>query len=86
MTFLYTMLDRIAKYQGFEKLTAILQLFIILALPLTGIYVLFRTYNEVGLTAVVIIYFILMPRDSFLERKEMKKAEKQLKTTSAENI
>lgn len=86
MTFLYTMLDRIAKYQGMKKLTPILQLIVILAVLLSGIYVLFRTYNEIGLVAVMLVYFILMPRDSFLERKEMKKVEKSLNAASMENL
>lgn len=85
MTFLYEALDKIAKRSGFPRLMAILTLLVALALPLTGLYFLFRTYNEVGLSALVIIYFVLMPRDSYLERKEMQKSEKQLKTVQANN-
>lgn len=80
MTYLYKSLDSIAKKSGLAKLSAIVLLLVSLAIPIAGLYLLFRSYNEIGLSAMVIIYFVLMPRDSYLERKEMKKNEQQLKT------
>lgn len=79
MSIIYTVLDDISKMSGMPKLLAILAAFVIVAIPLTGLYLLFRTYNAVGLTSIMLIYFILMPRDSYLERKEMRKAEKRMK-------
>jgi ABC-type glycerol-3-phosphate transport system permease component len=86
MTFLYTILDKIAKGRGIKKTMAILQLTLSVGILIAGLYLLFRTYNDVGLTAVILVYFVLMPRDSYLERKEMKKVEKQSRTASAENV
>lgn len=76
MSIIYTVLDDISKMSGVQKVLAILAAFLIVAIPLTGLYLIFRTYNAIGLTSIMLIYFILMPRDSYLERKEMRKAEK----------
>lgn len=78
MSIIYTVLDNISQMSGIKKILAILSTFFIVSILITGLYLLFRTYNEVGLTSIMLIYFILMPRDSFLERKEMIKMEKRM--------
>ncbi|MBD2512325.1 hypothetical protein H6G91_34785 [Nostoc muscorum FACHB-395] len=78
MSIIYTVLDNISQMSGIKKLLAILSTFFIVSILITGLYLLFRTYNEVGLISIMSIYFILMPRDSFLERKEMRKMEKRM--------
>ncbi|HIK06554.1 MAG TPA: hypothetical protein IGS40_17850 [Trichormus sp. M33_DOE_039] len=79
MSIIYTVLDNISQMSGGKKILAIFITLFIVAVPITGLYLLFRTYNAVGLTSIMIIYFILMPRDSYLERKDMRKAEKRMK-------
>ncbi|MFN6462905.1 MAG: hypothetical protein RMZ41_013805 [Nostoc sp. DedVER02] len=83
MSIIYTVLDNISQMSGIKKILTILSTFFIVSILITGLYLLFRTYNEVGLTSIMLIYFILMPRDSFLERKEMKKMEKRMNTVKA---
>ncbi|QKQ73743.1 hypothetical protein [Nostoc sp. TCL240-02] len=83
MSIIYTVLDNISQMSGIKKILAILSTFFIVSILITGLYLLFRTYNQVGLTSIMLIYFILMPRDSFLERKEMKKMEKRMNTVKA---
>ncbi|QHG16487.1 hypothetical protein [Nostoc sp. ATCC 53789] len=78
MSIIYTVLDNISQMSGIKKLLAILSTFFIVSILITGLYLLFRKYNEVGLISIMSIYFILMPRDSFLERKEMRKMEKRM--------
>ncbi|WP_392481388.1 hypothetical protein [Nostoc sp. C110] len=78
MSIIYTVLDNISQMSGIKKLLAILSTIFIVSILITGLYLLFRTYNEVGLISIMSIYFILMPRDSFLERKEMRKMEKRM--------
>ncbi|MBD2522062.1 hypothetical protein [Nostoc sp. FACHB-133] len=78
MSIIYTVLDNISQMSGIKKILAILSTFFIVSILITSLYLLFRTYNEVGLTSIMSIYFILMPRDSFLERKEMRKMEKRM--------
>ncbi|MBD2411762.1 hypothetical protein FACHB389_29245 [Nostoc calcicola FACHB-389] len=83
MSIIYTVLDNISQMSGIRKILAILSTFGIVSVLITALYLLFRTYNEVGLTSIMLIYFILMPRDSYLERKEMRKIEKRMNAVKA---
>jgi hypothetical protein len=82
MTYLYTSLDKISSQSGVSKIGFVIVFLGSLAIPIAALYFLFRSFNDLGLSALMITYFILMTRDSYLERKEMEKAESQLEVAS----
>lgn len=82
MEFLYKLLDGLVAMGAFKRTFATLGLLIITVATIGVLFTLFRNYNVLGLAVLLFIFQILVPRDSILERIEMKKMQSktQLKT------
>ncbi|MEA5550945.1 hypothetical protein VB713_08135 [Anabaena cylindrica UHCC 0172] len=77
MQLIYNILDGLVTMSLPKRIFASLGLFILVVALLGSVYLLFRTYNLVGLGVLLFIFQVLVPRDSILERMEMKKIQKQ---------
>ncbi|MEA5516846.1 hypothetical protein [Nodularia sp. UHCC 0506] len=60
-----------------KKFFSGLGILIILFAVISGLFFLFRTYNLFGLGVLLFIFQVLVPRDSIMERMEMKKIQNQ---------
>jgi uncharacterized membrane protein len=77
MQLIYDVLDGLAAMPLSKRIFASLGLFVLITIALGSVYFLFRTYNLIGLGVLLFIFQVLVPRDSILERIEMKKIQKQ---------
>ncbi|MEA5529509.1 hypothetical protein VB638_07890 [Dolichospermum sp. UHCC 0684] len=83
MQLIYNVLDGLVAMKQLQRFFAILGLFVVTSAALGSVYFLFRTYNYVGLGVLLFIFQILVPRDSILERIEMRKIQEQEKQAQA---
>ncbi|MDP5336975.1 MAG: hypothetical protein NWQ28_00175 [Nodularia sp. (in: cyanobacteria)] len=60
-----------------KKFFSGLGILILLFAVITALFLLFRTYNLLGLGVLLFIFQVLVPRDSIMERMEMKKMQNQ---------
>lgn len=77
MEFIYKVIDALVAMKGLKRTFATLGLLIFTVATIGALFILFRTYNVLGLAVLLFIFQILVPRDSILERIEMKKTQKQ---------
>lgn len=75
MEFLYKLLDGLVAMGALKRTFATLGLLILTVAIIAALFTLFRNYNVFGLGVLLFIFQILVPRDSILERIEMKKTQ-----------
>lgn len=82
MELIYKVLDGLVAMEGIKRIFATLGLLILTFATIGALFILFKTYNLFGLGVLLFIFQILVPRDSILERIEMRKMQnqEQLKT------
>lgn len=77
MEFIYFVIDELVKMKPIKKFFSGLGILILLFAVITALFLLFRTYNLLGLGVLLFIFQVLVPRDSIMERMEMKKMQNQ---------
>ncbi|MGK7905409.1 MAG: hypothetical protein AB4352_29190 [Hormoscilla sp.] len=75
---IYQALDQLSELEGNKRILLSLLAVVALALLLLGAYILFRSYNFIGLATLLLIYFIFTFRESLLELFELKKSKQEI--------